>query len=269
MGLGHGAAGLEVDGSCDSDHLGNLVVADETAGGFGVLRVDVDGAVHCLAHRGQHLELDIADGVDRVRAEHLEHLCGAGVAVSGMGGNLEMAVLRDLSRLAHLVQDPQAALVIDKETSAAEPGGALDVFDSPDDLFLSAQAVTHPDAFFCVDGGGSVGRRPGSDGENQVGLPLVGELNHFADLRVGQAHDALGLGDTMEIKSIAVHGFEEGAHDLWPLDSGNLKAVLATVLKTLLRIGQVIGVAAGETGLFQEFSGFIHTVHGFSSFSFL
>ena len=33
--------------------------------------------------------------------------------------------------------------------------------------------------------------------------------------------------------------------------------------------GQVIGVAAGETGLFQEFSGFIHTVHGFSSFSFL
>ena len=269
VGLGHGTAGLEVDGSCDPDHLGDLVVTDETSGGFGVLCVDVDGAVHCLAHGGKHLELDIADGIDGVRAEYLEHLCGAGVAMSGMGGNLEMAVLRDLACLAHLVQDPQAALVIDEEASTAEPGGALDVFDSPDDLFLSAQAVTHPDALFGVDGGGGVGRRPGSDGEDQIGLPLVGELNHLADLRVGQAHDTLGLGDTVEIKPIIVHGFEKGAHDLGALDAGNLKAVLAAVLKALLRIGQVIGVAAGETGFFQEFSGFIHTVHGFSSFSFL
>ena len=97
----------------------------------------------------------------------------------------------------------------------------------------------------------------------------MGKLHHFADLGVGQTHDALGLGDAMEIESIAVHGLEEGAHDLGALDAGNLKAVLAAVLKALPGIGQVIGITAGETGFFQEFSGFIHTVHGFSSFFFL
>ena len=83
-----------------------------------------------------------------------------------VSGYLEMAILRNLTGFTHLVQYPQAAFVIDQESPAAKPCGALHILDGSDDLLLSAQTITHPHALFRVDRGGGVGRCTGADGKN-------------------------------------------------------------------------------------------------------
>lgn len=232
------AAGLEVNGRSDADHLGNLVVTDEAAGGLGVLGVDINGTIYSLTHSGEHLKLNIADRVNGVGADAFKKLCRAGVAVTCVCGNLEVAVCGDLACLAELVECPEAALVIYEEAAAAEACGTLYVLNGADDLFLTAQAIAHAYALIGMYGCRSIGSCTGADCKDKVGAPVVSKLNHLADLIIGQAHDALSLGNAMQIEAVAVHCFKKCLHNLGALNAGYLKTELAAVSKTLLRCGQ-------------------------------
>lgn len=260
MGGRYGTAGLQIDGSCDPDHLGYLVVADEASCGLGVFRVDVYGDADGLTHGGQHLELDVPDGIDRTCADEFQQLGGAGVAVSCVGRDLEMGLGRQLAGLLHLVQHPQAALVVHKKGMAAESGSALYVLNRPDYLLLAAQAVSHPDTFLRVHGGAGVCCRSRAYGEDEVGLCFPGQSYHFYDLVVCKHHDALGLGDAVKADAVAVHLGQKRGHHFRALDAGHLETVLSTVRKSLVRCGEVIGVPSRQTYRSEEFSCLFHKI---------
>ena len=238
-------------------------MADETTRGLRIFGVDINGARNRLPHSCQHLELNITHRVDGVSAQHFQDLCGAGIPVACMSGNLEMAILRNLTGFTHLIQYPQATFVIDQESTAAKPCGALYILDGSDDLLLSTQTITHPHAFFRVDRGGGIGRCTGADCKNQVGLILMGKVHHLGDILIRQAHDALGLGNTMEIQAIAVHCLQKSLHNLRSLNAGNLKAVLTTISKPFGAGRQIIGIASRLSDRLQELSCFVHAVHFF------
>ena len=113
-----------------------------------------------------------------------------------------------------------------------------------------------------MDRGRGVGRRARADGKNQVGLPLVGEGDHLGNVLVGEAHDALRLGDAVQVEPVGINGLQQRLHDLGPLDAGHLEAVLPAVLEAFGRVRQTVGVAAGLADALEEFAGFLHAVHG-------
>ena len=205
--------------------------------------MDINGAINCLTHGRQHLELDITDGVDGIRAQHFQNLGRAGITVTCMSGNLEMAVGGNLSSLAHLIQRPQTALVIDQETTTAEASRSLHIFNRPHDLLLTAETVTHADTFLSVNGGRGICGSAGTDGKDQVGLILVSQIHHLGDIFICQAHDTLGLGHAVQIQAIGVNRLQQSLHDLRPLDAGNLEAILAAISEAFLARRQIVSIA--------------------------
>ena len=112
-----------------------------------------------------------------------------------------------------------------------------------------------------MDRGGGICGSSRPDGEDQVSFILVGKLYHLTDFFISQAHDTLGLGNTVQVQAITVHGFEQCSHDLRSLDSWNLKAILTAISKTLCAGRQIVGIAAGQAYGLEELSCFFHAVH--------
>ncbi len=257
---GHAASCFEIDGGCHADEVGDLVVADEAAGGLGILGVKVDGNVDGGPHGSEHLELDVPHGIDAVGAEGFKYMCGAGVAVSAVGAHLEFAVGRDVTALSGFIQSPEKSFVIDEETAHSECGGPADFFDAAGDLLLSAKAVAHPLPLFGLDGGGGVRSRPGAAGQNKLDLPFPGIFNHGLYLIVREEHDALGLGDPVYLDAIFVQGLEKGLHRAGTLDAGDLETVLTAVFESFFRCGKVVKISSGHAYALKERTGILHCV---------
>ena len=149
-----------------------------------------------------------------------------------MSRNFEMAVRWDLAGLPHLVQHPEAALVIYEKTAAAQPCRPLHIFNRPHDLFLAAQAVSHAHTFLRMHRSRRIRCGTGPYRQNQICLPGMCQFHHLGYFLVGETHDSLGLGDAMKIKSIGIHGLQKRLHHLGALNARHLKAVLAAVFKT-------------------------------------
>ena len=217
---------------------------------------DTDGG----ADGGKMLELIVADDIEGIRPDILHQFCRAGIAVTGVRGNLEFRVRRQISGLAELTERPETSFVVNKERTDAETAGALDVFDGADDLILTAQTVAHADALGRFHGSGSIRRGARADGKDQFDLMLGSKSDHFFDILVGQRPDPLGLRDAMNIEPNIVEFLEQSSHNARALDAGDFKAVLTAVVEGLVGSGERIEIAARQSEFFQTLSGFLHGV---------
>ena len=93
------------------------------------------------------------------------------------------------------------------------------------------------------------------------------QFDHFCDLIVGQSHNALCLGDAVQIQAVFVHRLQQRLHDLGSLDAGDLKAVLSAVLEAFFGVGERISVSAGQTDRLEKLSCMFHAVHSRFPFS--
>src|SRR6266511_4252353 len=91
--------------------------------------------------------------------------------------------------------------------------------------------------------------RPGTGEQAQLDIVCGGERDHVADLRIGLQHHAAALADPVYRDVTGGRLVEYGAQRGRPLDRGNLHPVLATVGKPLVRRGQVVRVATGQSQL--------------------
>ncbi len=164
-----------------------------------------------------------------------------------MSRNLKMAISRNLSSLAHLIQCPKASLIINEKTAAAKSCSTLYILNCTNDLFLSTQTITHSHPFFCMYRCRSISCGTWTNCKNQVCLPLMCKFNHFADFLISQTHNSLSLRNSVKVQTIAVHCFQQCFHNLRTLNSGHLKTILSSIFETLFRSGHIIGISTRHT----------------------
>ena len=78
-------------------------------------------------------------------------------------------------------------------------------------------------------------------------LPFLGILYHLLYLVVREEHNALGLGDTVNLDAIFIQSLKKGFHGARALNARHLKAVLTAIRKTLFRSGKIIKIASRHT----------------------
>ena len=88
--------------------------------------MNVDWDIDRLTHGRQHLKLDVAYRIDRICPDLLDQFCRTWIAVSGMCRQFKLAVCRNLTGPACLIQYPQAAFIVHDKMAAAKVGPATE-----------------------------------------------------------------------------------------------------------------------------------------------
>ena len=167
----------------------------------------------------------------RICPDLLDQFCRTWIAVSGMCRQFKLAVRRNLTGPACLIQYPQAAFIVHDKMAAAKCRCTLHFFYRTYDLFLSAQAVSHPLSLRCMHRCTRIRRRARTDRQYKLYLILCCQIYHLCDLFICQCVNSFCLCHTMYVKVIFIQFFQKCPHRLWSLDPRHLKPVLCSVRK--------------------------------------
>ena len=165
--------------------------------------------------------------------------------MSRMGRYLKMTVRRNLSCFAHFVQCPQASFIINKEATASETSGTFHILYGANNLLLTTQTIPHTNTLLRMYRRRRVRGCTGADGKNQISLPFVGKLHHLTNLLICQTYNTLR--HTVQVQTVPIHCLQKSLHYFRALNSGNFKAVLATIRKSFFRSRQIVCIPSGET----------------------
>ena len=253
-------AGLQINRGCDTDEVRDLIVTDETAATLRILSVQVNRHIDGGTHAGQHLELDITNRIDGISAQLFKDMGRAGVPVTGMGRNLEMDICRDIAFLPSLTERPKQAFIINQESPDTQAASTADFLNTSSNLFLTAKAISHTLSFLGLHGSRSIRSSARTACEHQLYLPFLGILDHLLNLIISQEHNALSLGNSMDLDPIFVKSFQQRFHRARPLDTRYFKPILTTIRKTFFRGRKIVQITTRHAYTLEELPGIFHCV---------
>ena len=194
----------------------------------------VDGHVDSLPYGREHGERHVAQGVERVCAQHLQHPGSSRVRVACVDGDLEHHVPWYVAGLTHLVEQPEEALIHDQEAPEAQLYAAHYVRHHVHEVVRASEAhAAHP-PLRGPELAAEVPRRPGAGCHDDLELGVSGQLCEAGELLVVQQRGAHHDRDEPVHGHIPfLHLVYQGFEHLRPLDPRDLYAVVCAVWEAL------------------------------------
>ena len=242
----------------DADQLGDLVQTDEAADVVGRLDVDIERDVHRCTDCGDLGEAQIGREVDRARAETLQDPRGGGVRRRQHHRHLGLHLLGEQAYSSRVRERGEDADVRDQDAAKAVSCGSTRVVESGDDLLLAPCGRRENAA-----GRGARRRRrvPGgvrSSEERDLDRCGGRRSGQLVQLGVGLEEHAASLRDAMHGHVEPFRLLENRLEAARPLRARDLHAVLRPVGEALLRVGELVEVAARQSDRAQEVARLVH-----------